>query len=169
MIARNSALVGGGIMNILSSPSITNNTIVANRPSALYLESALMDYFGDVHDRADHEQHRLEERDPTCRRRRRPTSSRFASTIFRAAGRARAISTRILCFANPDADDYHLKSQAGRWDPATQDVGRGHGDQSVHRRRRPHRGPGRRAEPNGDRINLGAYGGTAQASKSPGL
>ncbi len=63
--------------------------------------------------------------------------------------------------------DYHLRSQAGRWDPRTQawvqddttspciDAGDPAGpvaDEPV---------------PNGGLINLGAYGGTAQASKSP--
>jgi hypothetical protein len=72
-------------------------------------------------------------------------------------------------FANPDADDFHLKSQAGRWDPAAQawvqdtvtspclDAGDPTSDLADE------------PEPNGGRINLGAYGGTAQASKSPGL
>jgi hypothetical protein len=71
-------------------------------------------------------------------------------------------------FADPDADDYHLKSAAGRWDPATQtwvqdtvtspciDAG----DPTTDLIDEP--------DPNGGRINLGAYGGTTQASKSPG-
>ena len=42
--------------------------------------------------------------------------------------------------------DYHLKSQAGRWDPNSPI-----GDEPF---------------PNGGRINMGAYGGTAEASKS---
>ncbi|MBM4030053.1 MAG: hypothetical protein FJ280_32330 [Planctomycetes bacterium] len=70
-------------------------------------------------------------------------------------------------FADPDRDDYHLKSQAGRWDPQTKawvldgvtspclDAG----DPASNFSKEP--------EPNGGRINMGAYGGTAQASKTP--
>jgi len=68
------------------------------------------------------------------------------------------------CFADVDANDYHLKSQAGRWDPNSQswvsdsntspciDVGDPNSDWSNE------------AWPNGKRINMGAYGGTSQAS-----
>ncbi len=64
--------------------------------------------------------------------------------------------------------DYHLMSMVGRWDPASESwvvdaehspcIDAGDPADSVG------------AEPvgyNGDRINMGAYGGTAQASKSP--
>ena len=69
-------------------------------------------------------------------------------------------------FADPENGDYHLKSQGGRWNPNTQswviddvtspciDAGDPNmpvGDESV---------------PNGGIINMGAYGGTAEASKS---
>ena len=62
--------------------------------------------------------------------------------------------------------DYHLKSQTGRWGPAAQtwivddvtspciDVGD------------PMTPIGREPFPNGGIINMGAYGGTAEASKS---
>jgi len=62
--------------------------------------------------------------------------------------------------------DYHLKSEAGRWDPDSNtwvfdtvmspciDAGRPHADW------------GEEPEPNGGRINLGCYAGTEQASKS---
>jgi hypothetical protein len=63
--------------------------------------------------------------------------------------------------------DYHLKSQAGRWDTASeswvQDVVTSPcidaGDPTIP--------VGEEPQPNGGRINLGAYGGTAEASKSP--
>ena len=63
--------------------------------------------------------------------------------------------------------DYHLKSQAGRWDPAGSawveddvtspciDSGDPLSDWTQER------------EPNGERINMGAYGGTDEASMSP--
>ena len=69
-------------------------------------------------------------------------------------------------FVNPAAGDYHLKSQAGRWDTASQSwltddvtspcIDAGDPDSPV----------GLEPFPNGGRINMGAYGGTAEASKS---
>jgi predicted outer membrane repeat protein len=69
-------------------------------------------------------------------------------------------------FADPGTGDFHLKSEAGRWDPATQawvldavtspciDAGNPASDWAEE------------VCPNGVRINMGAYGGTAQASHS---
>ena len=70
-------------------------------------------------------------------------------------------------FADADNGDYHLKSQAGRFDPDTQtwivdDVTSlciDAGDPSTP--------VGLEPLPNGGIINMGAYGGTAEASKSP--
>jgi hypothetical protein len=72
------------------------------------------------------------------------------------------------CFADPGNRDYHLKSQAGRWDPASQTwvqdditspcIDAGDPDTSI----------GSEPSPNGDIINMGAYGGTDETSKSPG-
>ena len=68
-------------------------------------------------------------------------------------------------FVNPAAGDYHLQSTGGSWhggafdaDPANSpciDAGD------------PAAPLGEEPAPNGARINLGAYGGTAQASKTP--
>jgi predicted outer membrane repeat protein len=62
--------------------------------------------------------------------------------------------------------DYHLKSEAGRWDPGAGDwvldevtspcIDAGDPDSPVEDE----------PEPNGGRVNMGAYGGTAEASKS---
>jgi hypothetical protein len=70
------------------------------------------------------------------------------------------------CFADPDNGDYHLKSQAGRWAPHGQgwvqdevtspciDAGDPNSDWTAE------------LWPHGKRINMGAYGGTPQASMS---
>lgn len=70
-------------------------------------------------------------------------------------------------FADPDNGDYHLKSQVGRWDPISQSwilddvtspcIDAGNPDTLV----------GLEPLPNGDIINMGAYGDTSEASKSP--
>jgi hypothetical protein len=69
-------------------------------------------------------------------------------------------------FADPDNNDYHLTSRAGRWDPK----GRNWildgltspcidaGDMTIPVNLEP--------QPNGGVINIGAYGGTEEASKS---
>jgi predicted outer membrane repeat protein len=62
--------------------------------------------------------------------------------------------------------DYHLRSQSGRWDPNSQswvidDVTSACIDAGD-----PNSLVGDEPEPNGGRINMGAYGGTSQASMS---
>ena len=71
------------------------------------------------------------------------------------------------CFADPANGDYHLKSEAGRWDPNSQswikddvtspciDAGDPNSDWTSE------------TWPHGGRVNMGAYGGTRQASLSP--
>jgi hypothetical protein len=69
-------------------------------------------------------------------------------------------------FADPNNDDYHLKSEAGRWDPNSQTwvlddvtslcIDAGDPNSSVDDE----------PEPNGGIINMGAYGGTPEASMS---
>jgi hypothetical protein len=63
--------------------------------------------------------------------------------------------------------DYHLESQAGRWDPTTDswviaDVTSPCVDAGD-----PNSPIGEEPFPNGGRVNMGAYGGTAEASMSP--
>ncbi|NQT20955.1 MAG: discoidin domain-containing protein, partial [Planctomycetes bacterium] len=68
-------------------------------------------------------------------------------------------------FANADGGDYHLKSQAGRWNgaswvtDATTSPCIDAGDPASAYVNEP--------APNGNRINMGAYGNTTQASKTP--
>ena len=72
------------------------------------------------------------------------------------------------CFVNPDANDYHLKSQAGRWDSDSQTWVQ----DSLTSRCIDAGNPGfpigdEPADTNNVRINMGAYGGTIEASKTP--
>jgi hypothetical protein len=69
-------------------------------------------------------------------------------------------------FADPNNGDYHLKSQAGRFDPNRQswvidDVTSPCIDAGD-----PNSRIGTEPFPNGGVINMGAYGGTTEASKS---
>jgi len=70
------------------------------------------------------------------------------------------------CFADPNNGDYHLKSQAGRWDA---NEGRWMIDEVTSLcidAGDPASPIGLEPFPNGGIINMGAYGGTAEASKS---
>jgi probable HAF family extracellular repeat protein len=71
------------------------------------------------------------------------------------------------CFADSNNGDYHLKSQVGRWDPNTEtwvddDVTSlciDEGDPNADWTNEPW--------PNGFRVNMGAYGNTSEATRSP--
>ncbi|MBN1360208.1 MAG: right-handed parallel beta-helix repeat-containing protein [Sedimentisphaerales bacterium] len=63
--------------------------------------------------------------------------------------------------------DYHLKSQAGRWDPHSQSWVIDEVTSPCTDAGDQHSPIGLEPFPNGGRINMGAYGGTAEASMSP--
>jgi hypothetical protein len=63
--------------------------------------------------------------------------------------------------------DYHLKSQAGRWDPKSESWVKDDVTSPCIDAGNPGCPVGDEPEPNGNRRNMGAYGGTAEASKSP--
>jgi len=88
------------------------------------------------------------------------------------------------CFANPgywdpngtpdDSNDdywvdgdYHLKSQAGRWDPVSESWIQDDVTSPCIDAGDPNSLVGDEPFPNGGIINMGTYGGTAEASKSP--
>ncbi|MEN6574866.1 MAG: right-handed parallel beta-helix repeat-containing protein [Phycisphaerales bacterium] len=62
--------------------------------------------------------------------------------------------------------DYHLKSEAGRWDPASESWVQDDVTSPCIDAGDPNSPIGDEPFPNGGRINMGAYGGTAEASKS---
>jgi parallel beta-helix repeat protein len=165
VIARNGGLVGGGLMNVASSPVLINNTIVANRPSALHLESVMIDWLGRTETMriVNNILWQNEIYMPDTR----PANYEIRFNDVQGGWEGQGNIDRDPHFANPDADDYHLKSQAGRWDPAGRiwvldDVTSpciDAGDPGVD--------PADEPQPNGGRINLGSCGGTDQASKSP--
>jgi hypothetical protein len=64
------------------------------------------------------------------------------------------------------AGDYHLKSQAGRWDVPTQEWIADEQTSPCIDAGNPLDAVGQEPVPNGDIINLGAYGGTTQTSKT---
>jgi hypothetical protein len=69
-------------------------------------------------------------------------------------------------FADPADGDYHLKSQAGRYDPETQSWVRDDVTSPCIDAGDPMSPIGVEPFPHGGTVNMGAYGGTAEASKS---
>jgi hypothetical protein len=63
-------------------------------------------------------------------------------------------------------DDYHLKSQAGRWNPASESWAKDDLISPCIDAGDPNSPIGNEPFPNGGIVNMGAYGGTAEASKS---
>ena len=70
------------------------------------------------------------------------------------------------CFADFNNGDYHLKSQAGRWEPNSQTWIQDEVTSTCIDGGNPEDPIGNEPFPNGGIINMGAYGGTAEASKS---
>jgi beta propeller repeat protein/parallel beta-helix repeat protein len=69
-------------------------------------------------------------------------------------------------FADPDNLDYHLQSQTGRWDPGSRTWIQDENTSPCIDKGDPAWPLGDEPAPNGGVINLGAYGGTNQASMS---
>ncbi len=69
-------------------------------------------------------------------------------------------------FVNPENGDYHLKSQAGRWDPNSNAWVQDDVTSPCIDAGDPLSPIGSEPFPNGGIVNMGAYGGTTEASKS---
>jgi len=86
-----------------------------------------------------------------------------ASTLDWGAGN---IDTDPL-FADPNNGDFHLKSEVGRWDSDSQTWIQDEVTSPCIDAGDPNSPVGDEPEPNGEIINIGAYGGTVEASMSP--
>ncbi|MHC4117316.1 MAG: C10 family peptidase [Planctomycetota bacterium] len=168
IIAHNSAgIVGGGIMNWLATPSITNNTIAHNRPSGLHLDittwypwlrnlpSPVLNNIVWQNEIYLYEDVASDEYD-----------IRFNDVQGGWQGEGN-IDVDPL-FADAENRDYHLKSETGRWDPASESWTTDDVTSPCIDAGDPAETVADEPAANGDRINMGAYGGTTQASKSSG-
>ena len=178
IIAHNSGWDSGGILNWYGTPSIISNTFVHNRPNALYLGPTPWSwdlagippvlnniiwqneiYISDFVYPEDYDI------------RFNNIQGGFKTEGFGIEEEQAYVEEGNIdvepCFADAEKRDYHLKSQAGRWDPSSQTwlidditspcIDAGEPETSI----------GSEPLPNGDIINMGAYGGTVEASKSP--
>jgi hypothetical protein len=62
--------------------------------------------------------------------------------------------------------DYHLQSETGRWNPQTQSWAQDEATSPCIDAGLATSPVGHEPAPNGDRVNMGAYGGTTEGSKS---
>ena len=166
VIAHNSAMAGGGILNDLATPRIMNNTIVHNRPSALHLETTTMSSMGWESALVlnniiwENEIYMSEEVTPG------EYDIRFNDIQGGWQGGGN-IDVNPL-FADRQNRDYHLVSEGGRWDSNSESwVNDGMTSPCIDAGD-PQSPIGDELIPHGNRINMGAYGGTWQASKSSG-
>jgi hypothetical protein len=169
-----------GVMVIRSSVTIRNNLICDNRSSGIYLtgptavpsiivnnticrnanEADIRLWYGA---RAEITSNIIGDID--CETEKGSVATLHCNNVFAQEVGGDNLHADPL-FADPNAGDYHLKSQAGRWDPArrawvTDDVTSPCIDAGD-----PFAPIGYEPFPNGGVANLGAFGGTTEASKS---
>ena len=173
VIAHNSALDSGGILTWYGTPSIINNTIVHNRPNALYLGPTPWTWGPDssppvlnniLWENEIYVSSSVSSDDYDIRYNNIQGGCKIKGYEDKEGEGNIDIDP---CFADPFRRDYHLKSEAGRWEPNTETwviddltspcIDAGQPGTSI----------GQEPAPNGGIINMGAYGGTDQASKSP--
>jgi L-ascorbate metabolism protein UlaG (beta-lactamase superfamily) len=179
IISGNSALTGGGIYNYLqNSPALANCTFVGNSAttgsglacfssgqtdaSTILLTGCI---FRDYGDEISNEGPSIVEVTYSDVQGGWPGEGNIdADPLFADAG-------RWVDANDPNAvwvdGDYHLKSQAGRWNSSTESWVMDDVTSPCIDAGDPNSPVGDEPEPNGGRINMGAYGGTAEASKSP--
>jgi hypothetical protein len=178
VVAHNSAYDSGGILTWYGSPSIINNTIVHNRPNGLYLGPVPFTWGSEATQPVlnniiwENEIYVSfyvypEDYDISYNNIQGDWTIEGFDEEEEEVEKGEGNISVDPCFADPDNRDYHLKSQAGRWNPTSQSwiqdditspcIDAGEADALV----------GSEPVPHGDRINMGAYGGTTEASKSP--
>jgi Peptidase C10 family/Right handed beta helix region/Spi protease inhibitor len=165
IIAHNSAWMGGGISNYLGLPSITNNTIVHNRPNGLELDQAMWSFWDPqpvfianniLWDNEIYMWQYASAEDYNIR---------FNDIQGGWDGDGNIdVDPR---FVRPENREYRLKSQAGRWDPEIGDWLIDEASSPCIDAGDPQSPVGDEQAPHGALINMGAYGGTPQASKTP--
>lgn len=163
VIAHNSGYAAGGIANWHALPLIMNNTLVRNRPNGLYLEATKLAFWGAV----PVTNNILWQNELYVTESVWPSEYMISFNDIQGDWIGRGNFDADPLFADSENRDYHLKSEAGRWDPQSKSwvvdevtspcIDAGDPDYPVNDEPEPH----------GNRLNMGAFGGTAEASKSP--
>jgi hypothetical protein len=162
----NTATYGGAIDCFSSSPIITNNTIVNNIATeyggGICFGNASLTVTNTI--LWNNSPNELYEELP---RRERSSSPSVTYNNIKGGFLGEGNIDSDPLFADPDKGDYHLKSQAGRWDPISQSWVIDQISSPCIDAGDPGTPVGLERFPNGGRINIGAYGGTVEASLSP--
>jgi hypothetical protein len=164
VIAYNTAYIGGGIYNYAAIPAIVNNTIAHNRGAGMYLDSSYYYFFGTQNCSIENNivwENEIYMEDYVGLD---EYTIRYNDIQGGWTGQGNIDADPL--FADSANRDYHLKSQAGRWDPKTGSWVIDSVTSPCIDAGDPTSAVGSEAAPNGGRIDMGAYGGTAQASKS---
>ena len=164
VIAHNFASVGGGIFNYVAAPKIVNNTIVHNRPSGLHLDTTTM--FSFSYDGALVSNNIIWENEIFMAEDVRSGEYDIRFNDVQGGWQGTGNINVDPLFADPRSRDYHLVSAAGRWDPLLSNWVTDLKSSPCIDAGDPASPAGAEPAPNGRRINMGAYGGTSQASKS---
>ena len=180
VIAHNSALDTGGILNWYGNSSIINNTIVHNRPNGLYLgltpyvwgaEEGPIVLNNIIWENEIYIDQVVEVGDYDINFNDIQGGFEIVGYNWLTGEEEVYVGEGNIdvdpCFADPDNRDYHLKSEAGRWEPVSQTWVQDDITSPCIDAGEPGTSIGSEPRPNGDIINMGAYGGTDQASRSP--
>ena len=166
VIAHNdSGILGGGIMTWWGYPSIINNTIVQNRPSGLHLEMTPLypwdpDYGRPVLNNIIWQNELCMPEDVY----EEEYDIRFNDIQGGWEGDGNIDLDPL--FADSENRNYYLKSQAGRWNPVSKNWVVDKTTSPCINAGDPYSPIGDEPASNGNRVNMGAFGGTLEASKS---
>ena len=166
IIAHNdSSILGGGIMTWWGYPSIINNTIVHNRPSGLHLE--VTPFYPWDPDYGRPVINNIIWQNEVCMADDFPEEEYIIRYNDIQGGWEEDVNINVdPLFADAENRDYHLVSEAGRWDPFSKSWVVDEETSPCIDTGDPKSPVGDEPASNGDRINMGAYGGTPEASKS---
>jgi len=166
IIAHNSSLDSGGILTWYATSSIVNNTIVHNRPNGLYLGPTPWSFDKPliqnniIWQNEIYVHYYVWPEDYVINF----NNIQGGFEIDEEEGEGNIYVDPL--FANPSHRDYHLKSQAGRWDTTSQSWVQDDVTSPCIDAGDPNSSVGDEPSPNSGRINMGAYGGTPEASMS---
>lgn len=166
VIAHNdSDIMGGGIMSLMGYPSIINNTIVHNRPSGLFLDVTPW-YPWDPEYGVNISNNIIWQNEIYLEEGIEPDEYNVRYNNIQGGWEGEGNIDVDPLFVDPENRNYYLRSEAGHWDPASQSWIVDEETSPCINTGDPESPVGDEPEAHGDRINMGAYGGTTQASKS---
>jgi len=165
VIAHNSGLQCGGIMNWWGSASVINNTIAHNRPNALHLGPTMWIPWGQQGG-LPVLNNIIWQNEIYLGQLAYPEDYDVRFNDIQGGWEGEGNIDVDPLFVDPDNRDYHLKSQAGRWDPIARTWVRDDGTSPCIDVGDPDADWTAELPPNGQRINMGAFGGTIEASLS---